>query len=183
MNAARGLRDLGPVDVARLSGVVQGLGEPAWNLETSRQDTYSVHKRTRAILFRLPTGIGHRYEDQVAWGPWRDLVMPVIRAAVRSFGYGRGDFSNAMLASLPGHSSIDEHTDEGLHFAKTHRIHVPVRTHTSVIMRIAGVPHHLEFGHAYEVDNLLPHAVDNPSDIDRVHLIFDYFDAGLDAGV
>jgi hypothetical protein len=182
MTFVSGLRHLGPVDVAVLSTLVEGLSEAAWTQQPFRQETYAVHGRTRSIIFRFPTSRGRGYEEYVAWRPWKDVVLPVILEATRSYGYMRSDFSSAMLANLPAHSSIDEHTDEGVHIARTHRIHVPLRTHPHVVMRINGVPHHLALGHAYEVDNLLPHAVENPSTRDRVHLIFDYFDAALEAG-
>jgi aspartyl/asparaginyl beta-hydroxylase len=183
MTFTSGLRHLGPVDVAVLSTLVERLSEAAWTQQMFRQETYSVHSRTRSIIFRFPTGGGRDHEEYLAWQLWKDMVLPVILEATKPYGYARGDFSSAMLASLPAHSSIDGHTDEGLHFARTHRVHVPLRTHPDVVMRIDGVPHHLALGHAYEVDNRLPHSVENPSAIDRVHLIFDYFDATVEDGL
>ncbi len=57
----------------------------------------------------------------------------------------------------------------------------PLITHPDVEFWEEDDAYHLRRGHAYEVNNKVLHGGCNPSPIDRVHLIFDYYE-GADSG-
>jgi len=53
---------------------------------------------------------------------------------------------------------------------------VPLQTNEGVTFFVDGVGYRLEEGEAVEVNNMGLHAVENRGDIDRIHLIFEYYD-------
>ena len=59
-------------------------------------------------------------------------------------------------------------------FAYSHRIHVPIITNNECIFTVNNEKVPMDIGYAIEINNLLPHSVNNKSATkDRVHLIFD----------
>ncbi|MCA9792617.1 MAG: hypothetical protein KC910_12510 [Candidatus Eremiobacteraeota bacterium] len=111
------IRDLGPVECAELTAMVERTSGRVWNAQSFRQDRYAVHHQTRALVFRFVNGDKREGEDQPPWLAWRSLVEPVIAQAVVGFGYRRGQCARIMLASLPAGSSIEPHRDVGESFA------------------------------------------------------------------
>jgi hypothetical protein len=83
-----------------------------------------------------------------------------------------------MLARLLAGKAIGAHVDGSPSAEVPHKIHVPLTTNHGVRFTIGDGEHHLERGRAYEVNNRRRHAVVNRGAEDRVHLIFDYYDAG-----
>ncbi len=57
------------------------------------------------------------------------------------------------------------------------QIHVPLVTNDGVVFFCGGSERHFPVGEAVEVSNLGPHWVRNDGDTDRIHLIFEYYDA------
>jgi hypothetical protein len=96
---------------------------------------------------------------------------PYIRAIVRSLSAVP---YSVRVMSLQRHGSVPEHTDQDMALAGgVVRLHLPVVTDESVVIRIADQSHHWAAGELWYADFRLPHRVDNPSGIDRVHIIAD----------
>jgi hypothetical protein len=72
---------------------------------------------------------------------------------------------------------VARHIDKSPSAEVPHKIHIPVVTNPDVRFLIDQGEYVLERGRAYEVNNRRPHEVRNNSGEDRLHLIFDYFDA------
>ena len=80
-------------------------------------------------------------------------------------------------------SRLARHTDitdraAGLATGQIARFHIPLVTHPDVVMHTWGLDGiervtHLEAGRCYYLDARKPHAVVNPTDVDRVHLVVD----------
>ncbi len=81
-----------------------------------------------------------------------------------------------MLAKLAAGSYIDEHTDGAGSNLLAHKIHIPLQTNNDTTMTVNGQTKHLQKGHAYEVNNIVPHSVENNGKTDRIHLVFEVFD-------
>ena len=66
-----------------------------------------------------------------------------------------------------------KHTDGGalLHYSR--RIHIPIITSEKITFTVYNNTIHMKKSNAYEINNQLPHSVNNPTDIDRVHIIID----------
>lgn len=174
------VRKLGPVDVEVLRAAVLAIPEDAWEAENAaKPNRFEVLDETRHIVFRFVDSPSdwRRSHDRPAWPEWRGLLEPVLAAAVRPYGYARGVYPRVMLARMPAGGVIHPHVDANPAAKWPHKIHVPVTTNAKVVSWFGGGEHHFPVGEAVEVDNLGPHWVRNGGETDRIHLIFEYYDA------
>lgn len=176
----RGVRKLGPVDIAALQTAVLAIPEAVWDAENAgKPNRFEVLDETRHIVFRFIDS-PHDWRgshDRAAWPQWRGFLEPVLAQAVRGYGYERGVFPRVMLARMASGGVIHPHIDANPAAKWPHKIHVPLSTNGGVACFFGGGEHHFPPGEAVEVDNLGPHWVRNTGDTDRVHLIFEYYDA------
>lgn len=175
-----GVRKLGSVDIAPLRDAVAAIPEAVWDAENARKpNKFEVLDDTRHIVFRFIDNSRdwRGSHDRAPWGDWRGLLEPVLAQAVRDYGYARGMFPRVMLARMPAGGVILPHIDNNPAAKWPHKIHVPLTTNPAVVSFFGGAEHHFPPGEAVEVDNLGPHWVRNGGDTDRVHLIFEYYDA------
>lgn len=175
-----GVRKLGPVDIAALQAAVMAIPEDVWDAENaSKPNKFEVLDDTRHIVFRFIDSARdwRSSHDRAAWPRWRGLLEPVLAQAVRGYGYARGVFPRVMFAKMPPGGVIHPHVDANPAAKWPHKIHVPVTTNAAVVSYFGGGEHYFPPGAAVEVDNLGPHWVRNGGDTDRVHLIFEYYDA------
>ena len=93
-------------------------------------------------------------------------------------------FERVRLMKIKANSGIGKHSDKivkdfGLEDGKIVRIHVPIRTNDQVNFSLwddrEEIQNYLEEGHYYYVDVRAPHAVQNNSDVDRIHLVIDTY--------
>ena len=174
------VRELGPVDIDALRAAVLAIPEDVWEAENAgKPNRFEVLDETRHIVFRFIDSPRdwRGSHDCPAWADWRGLLEPVMAEAVRGYGYRRGVFPRVMLASMPPGGVIHPHTDANPAAKWPHKIHVPVSTNPAVVCFFGGAERHFPVGEAVEVDNLGRHWVRNDGDSDRIHLIFEYYDA------
>lgn len=174
------VRQLGPVDIAALRAAVLALPEDVWAAENAgKPNKFEALGTTRHIVFRFIDSPRdwRGSHDRPAWAQWRDLLEPVLGHAVRDYGYARGMFPRVMLARMPPGGVIHPHIDANPAAKWPHKIHVPLTTNPGVVSFFGGQEHNFPVGEAVEVNNLGPHWVRNDSDADRIHLIFEYYDA------
>ena len=174
------VRPLGAVEISDLRAAVLAIPEAVWDAENGRKpNRFEVLDATRHIVFRFVDSPldWRRSHDRPAWGPWRDLLAPVLARAVRDYGYDRGVFPRVMLARMPAGGVIHPHIDANPAAKWPHKIHVPLTTNPGVVAFFGGDERHFPVGEAVEVDNLGPHWVRNTGETDRIHLIFEYYDA------
>ena len=93
-------------------------------------------------------------------------------------------FERVRFMKIKANSSIGKHSDKidkefGLDDGNIVRIHVPIRTNDQVNFSLwddrEEIQNYLEEGHYYYVDVRAPHAVQNNSDVDRIHLVIDTY--------
>ena len=173
-------RALGRVDVSGLSDAILALPDAVWEFEnSSKPNDYRALDRTRHIVFRFvdSTRDWRRSHDRPLWDAWRLRLEPVLRQAVAPYGYANGVFPRVMLARMPPGGEIRPHQDTNVAARWPHKIHIPILTNERVAFWIDGKAYHLPAGEAFEVNNMAVHAVRNDGDSDRIHLIFEYYDA------
>jgi hypothetical protein len=174
------IRRLGTVDVDALRAAVLAVPDDVWDAENaSKPNKFEVLDETRHIVFRfIDSPRDWRFShDRAAWPQWRGLLEPVLAQAIRSYGYARGVFPRVMLARMPAGGVIHPHIDANPAAKWPHKIHVPLLTNVHVVSCFGGAEHHFAPGEAVEVNNLGPHWVRNGGETDRIHLIFEYYDA------
>lgn len=174
------VRKLGLVDIAALRTAVLAIPEDIWAAENAaKPNRFEALGATRHIVFRFIDSPRdwRGSHDRPAWAPWRDRLEPVLAQAVRDYGYARGVFPRVMLARLPPGGVIHPHIDANPAAKWPHKIHVPLTTNPGVVSFFGGEERHFPVGEAVEVDNLGPHWVRNDGAADRIHLIFEYYDA------
>ncbi|WP_353230663.1 aspartyl/asparaginyl beta-hydroxylase domain-containing protein [Novosphingobium sp.] len=174
------VRALGQIDVSALQAAVRAIPEAVWDAENARKpNKFDVLGGTRHIVFRFidsPVDWRGSY-DCPPWAAARALLEPVMAHAVHGYGYARGVFPRVMLARMPVGGVIQPHIDANPAAKWPHKIHVPILTNAQVVCHFGDADHHFAVGEAVEVNNLGPHWVRNQGDSDRVHLIFEYYDA------
>jgi hypothetical protein len=182
------VRDLGPVPEPLLAGLERKIDEEPglWLLaDRVKPNRFGAFEGTTLhIVFQFPLDLRSHLRSGYApfWSEWRDVVEPVVRHATRSYGYAGGRTARIMLARLLPGQRIGRHVDGSPSAAVPHKIHVPLQTGPEVLFFVEDRAYHLTRGRAWEVNNRRHHEVHNESDHDRVHLIFDYFDGGEEAG-
>ena len=174
------VRKLGKVDYAQLRDAVLTIPEAVWNAEdASKPNRFAERAATRHIVFRFVSDLRDWREsyDGPLWEQFRSLIEPVIVEAVRPYGYARGVSPRVMLARMAPGGTISPHRDQNPAAKWPHKIHVPLQTSDQVTFWIDGKAYFLPEGEAVEVNNMAVHAVENRGSMDRIHLIFEYYDA------
>jgi len=174
------VRRLGHVDTARLREAVLSIPEATWDAENAdKPNRFEALDRTRHIVFRFVSDFQdwRKHYERPLWSSWRALLEPVLAQAVAPYGYANAQFPRVMLARMAPGGAIKPHRDANPAAKWPHKIHVPLLTNEAVVFFIDGVGYHFVEGEAVEVSNMAVHAVENNGDTDRIHLIFEYFDA------
>jgi len=174
------VRQLGAIDIAALRDAVLAIPEDIWATENAdKPNRFEALGATRHIVFRFIDSPRdwRGSHDRSAWTQWRVLLEPVLGEAVCDYGYARGVFPRVMLARMPPGGVIHPHIDANPAAKWPHKIHVPLTTNPDVVSFFGGAEHNFPVGEAVEVNNLGPHWVRNNGETDRIHLIFEYYDA------
>jgi hypothetical protein len=174
------VRRLAHVDVAALKAAVLAMPATVWHAENSgKPNRFEALDATQHVIFRfvdsfLDWSAAH---DRPMWPEWKAVLEPVLRQATAPYGYARGVFPRIMLARMAPGGVILPHRDTNPAAKWPHKIHVPLFTNPGVTFMVAGIGYHFAEGEAVEVNNMAPHAVRNMGSTDRIHLIFEYYDA------
>lgn len=168
------VRRLGEVDHRALKAVVTAATAEAWLEDDVRQKSFEQHKQTQSIVMLFSsTWPDPVIERRKGWSLLAEPATAVMDQIIRDHYPPGGRVIRAMAAKLMAGGRIALHRDRHPSFTASHRIHVPLVTHSEVDFVIRGVSNYLEEGVAYEVSNLDYHAVTNRGP-DRIHFIFDY---------
>lgn len=174
------VRQLGRVDISAISSAVLALPEAVWQAENAgKPNRFGVLNEVNHIVFRFidSSRDWRGSHDRPMWAQWRALLEPLMRQSVRDYGYARGVFPRVMLARLRPGAVIHPHTDDQPAARWPHKIHVPIVTNPDVVCFFGNEDHHFPAGEVVEVNNLGAHWVCNNGHSDRIHLIFEYYDA------
>ena len=171
------LLHLGHVNLNNIPELVHKLPSQLWEAETARRENdYFCFNDTEHILFMFANGENHEsYIEKPLWNFWKPKLMPLINEAIKPYNYANGKVVKAMLAKLNAGGKIDKHKDFIIRDQYVHKIHIPLISNPKAIMLIEDQQFHLEVGQAYEVNNLVYHAVNNDGAQDRIHFIFEYY--------
>lgn len=168
MKLAGLLFKLGTVDVKVIEEEVLNLTQEQWVEWDLRQNRYKVHSATESypLMFSEYGEDPKTYNiESPLWNASQHLISKLESFYNRKIGA-------AVYVKLKPRTNIIPHTDGGW-FNNTHRVHVPIVTDKRILFSLEGKKFHLERGVIYELNNLVEHGVENPTDVARVHLMID----------
>jgi len=168
------------VETGALREAVLKIPESIWTAENeAKPNRFEALDKTEHVVFRFVANMRDWREsyDRPLWDEWRPVLQPVLDQATADYGYANGIFPRVMLARMAPGGVIHPHVDGARAASWPHKIHVPLMTNPGVRFFVDPRYYHLEADQAYEVNNLVPHAVVNEGSTPRIHLIFEYYDA------
>jgi Aspartyl/Asparaginyl beta-hydroxylase len=157
-----------------------------WELDTSRQNGTPTHKDTR--MFQI---LYLSYD----WKPGEPIHIEIINSLKSDAGNAslnniltylgnvyNGKVVRCEVIEMMGVGSIPKHVDSSPMLAVARRVHVPLLTNPNVDFTVMDKTLNMKVGSWYEINNSLPHSVENKSSERRIHMICDvltkdYFDA------
>ena len=148
-----------------------------WNLDTSRQNLGSVHSATQ--MYRIcetsydwipGTPIETFQRNSLHSEKAKEELLNIFNILEN---YYSGNIIRCEIIKLLPFSEILRHTDGGpiLHYSR--RVHIPIVTHPEITFTVMSDTQHFKEGGWYEINNQMPHSVNNPTEIERIHLIID----------
>lgn len=148
-----------------------------WKLDTSRQDKLATHKDTEMFQLRFMD-----YWWEVGQGNLskniNNLKNDESQNIMNSLYKHLEDLYDAKvvrceIVKMHKHSSIPTHIDSGEFLYLGRRIHVPLVTNKDITFTVLNHSLNMQVGKWYDINNSLPHSVDNPTDTERIHIIID----------
>jgi len=174
------VKKLCEVDITSALQVLNKLPNSYWlRQDRAKQNDYPVFHSTQHIIMRFtePNGSPRRHNSYLSWKLFSPAVLPLMNQVSNRLDIKNPVYSKAMLARLKPHSVIEPHIDRGSSYEFVHKIHIPLISQPDVEFIVEDKVFFLQPGYAYEVNNLKKHGVSNPTNINRVHFIFEVFDS------
>ena len=158
---------------------IDKLKDSDWLEWTEKQDVSTIHSKTTNIGIIYDIDYGAEVIKQGTKSRFYDYFLPELKDVekVITKHYGPGRILRAELARLHKHCSVPNHVDRGISLTNNERIHLPIITDSKVKFWVDGETIFMKPGYLTEINNIGEHGVENNSDIDRIHLIVDYFRA------
>ena len=175
MNIDKTIDIVGQFDIQGIREIVLSL-DKEWFDNTQRQDRFpSVQGETVSVFISDHDAIDWNGEDnQTIWFDVQprllELVRPIIKSLEDKFN---GKVGKCLFIKLPAGKHVYEHTDNGHYLHSVHRCHIPIVTNSSVFFTVDETTINMQEGTCYEINNTLPHKVDNDGSTDRIHLLID----------
>lgn len=151
-------------DVARLQAEVAAVPPEAW---VSHPNGLAGNSAVRLISAGGAETDG--VHGQMLPTRWLD-AMPYVRQLLASLGVV---WSRSRLMRLAPGANVDEHVDINYHWHTRVRMHIPVFTQPAVRFHCGGETVHMAAGEAWVFDNWRRHSVENPTPLERIHLVAD----------
>jgi hypothetical protein len=167
-------RKWGFFEVEEIKALVNKFSDE-WLIDTSRQETYEVHRSTNSYFL---------YQTDLNWEPsesfivtkhdiapeLEDLVEPIISELE---GLHDGQRGNVLFIKLKAGQSIASHQDGGYYLDAARRHHIAIVTSSGTRFGVGDEEISMAQGDVWEINNSRLHYVNNSSDTDRVHLLID----------
>jgi quercetin dioxygenase-like cupin family protein len=171
VQATRFLRLPFDFDVNALQQDLQRLQNPLW---LDHYNNSAHHKRWACLPLR---SLGGSLQDIAAQNDGNFMDTPLL-AACPYFQRVLASFACATtsvrLMTMAAGGRILPHTDPGGGFEDgVARLHIPIITDPRVLFHIDGATIHFSAGHTWYMNANCTHAVENNSELERIHLVLD----------
>jgi len=171
---------LGKYDVSNIADKASKFSEELWDEWSFRQDKYGVHTHTKTvpIVWKDPLNMDTKVytEANKYWANYEPIKNDINNLQnLINKNLSNGKIESVLLIKLSKYSIIPVHRDHGVYLMSHNRIHIPIITHPNVTFQVGNDIKHLKPGEIWEINNNeKPHAVNNKSNIDRIHMIIDW---------
>lgn len=172
MNIEGRYKELYTVNIDRIKSFVETLSVDDWNSWNHRQKSFDVHSKTKTYPLGWCEEIDEMHLDVIVKNKFSPIWDILGEEITRLENYLNGRSVSIIFANLLSFGKIPSHIDEK-YLRKVHRCHLPIITNDDVTFYVDREPLKLKEGVFYEINNQLPHKVENNSLQDRVHLIID----------
>lgn len=168
------IRELGSFDLDSILEKLPDISSDLWNLNSKRQKTWAVHSETCHIPI---ISIENYWDKPISEAKIHneypeELVTAVTNAAEKVRALFNGTITYATLIMLPAGKRIAQHKD-AFPLNLIHRCHLPITTNPDCTFTVVNTDFRLIPGTVYELNNQLPHKVDNNGSTPRIHLLVD----------
>ena len=175
------IKNIGKFDVSNLISKLDNIKPDYW-LEQEYRQKMKTHSKTHTLeIMWNPECLkdnkkGKKHERNYNLLEF-DKILDELRPIYES-EFGSGDFHRILMTRLKPKSEIPVHCDGGVGLMQGRRTHIPLITNKEIIFRVGKdlEQFHLEAGNIYELNNAKKHAVNNPTDEHRIHLIIDWLE-------
>ena len=151
-------------DVARLCAEVEEIPAEAWVAHPTGEPGNSAVRL-------ISVGGGDNDQMHGAMGMTPCLRgLPYVRQILAGFGVV---WSRSRLLRLAPGAEVKMHSDIYHHWFYRTRVHIPIKTLPGVEFTCDGESLHMAAGECWIFDNWRQHAVRNPTDYHRIHLVAD----------
>ena len=174
--------DLGAVDTSSVKKLLSQFSVRFWAAQDEiKENNFACFHHTQHIIMRfIHQNQDHRdFYHTPVWLYFESILRPLFDEIVKPYNFLQPEYPKAMFARLSAGHEIDRHIDGAGSNLHTHKIHIPIQTNKEALFSVGKNWLHLQENRAYEVNNIRPHAARNGGDEDRIHLIFEVFDAAL----
>lgn len=170
------IQELGQFNIDNIVNEVSEFNEE-WKLDTSRQNIGQTHEATE--MFRIcateydwvpGTEIKTEYVNNFKTDNAKKELLDIYKQLEY---YYSGKVIRCELIKLLANRSVWPHIDGGALLAYSRRIHIPLITNDNITFTVMNNSINMKRGVWYEINNQMIHAVDNPTNQDRVHMIID----------
>lgn len=155
-----------------------------WDIDTSRQDSISIHSQTKAIVVLSrtePASLDKEVRESfpqcfVYVGRENSYTGDFLSTFhfARSFARGTvGVLGRVAIVNLRAHGEIRRHVDAGMYYKLRSRYHLVLQSPSGSRMVSGDEQVTMHEGELWWLNNRLPHEAYNDSDGDRIHVIFD----------
>jgi hypothetical protein len=171
-----GILELLEIDITKIKEEVLAF-DIEWKVDTSRQETFATHRHTEMYPLRFMD-----YD----WQPGNPIHVKDINSLKADASISQmqtifntlenlydGKAVRVELVRMLPNTNIRRHVDGGPMLAVTRRCHLPIITNEKVFFTVYQDTVNMKEGKAYEINNSMPHSVQNASNEMRVHLIID----------
>lgn len=178
-------QDLGKVNIDNLSVALAEQPAELWDADEHLKQKLAGNRQTRSLFLQIITSEEFLdifktrpiAQDDVsrysAWPCLHHQVQPILDFALSSFSKG-GVVLNIQLARMMPGAVIPMHTDSSTLLTSSYRLHVPLKTNSDIHFMVDDERIIMQQGRLYNLNNRVPHWVENRSNQERIHLIIDY---------
>lgn len=169
---------IGNIDVSELKEMVLSQPSEIWDEHTYRQTRSGTHAKTKTleVIWDKDSLVHGNKQNKIHqnyylfnMSNFLDDIRPLYQTH-----YGEGEFIRVLIVKLFNNSTILPHVDQGTSLSNSKRTHIALITNENITFTVNDEIKNLKEGEIWEIDNTKVHSVENPTDLDRIHLIIDW---------